>query len=321
MPSLFRRKSPDLVTDAVTEANTRATNGSRTAAARPGATKLSGAKASGSKASGAKASGAKASGAKASGSTAAGARAAGAKPVGAKITGAKPAGAASAKGGVSKATIAAKSTANKATSLKSATLAGAKAAPANQAADDDTTSDSRGRGYTASKKDLGQATPKRKAGGRVAEAPPTSRREAYRRMRAKEREARVEARAGVMAGKEEFLPKRDQGPERSLVRDIVDSRHSVSRYFMPIALGLVLITSGIAPAPIRLLGNLVFYAVILGVIVDAFLLTRRLKRELTTRFPKSTLPPRSHYFYGIMRALSFRKLRMPAPKVKVGDKV
>jgi DUF3043 family protein len=299
VPSLFRRKSSDLVTDAVTEANTRTTNGSRTSAARSGATKATGTKAGG------------------------------AKTVGAKTVGAKPAGAktSGAKGGVSKTTVAAKSAANKttvtkATSLKSSALAGAEAAPANAATDaDDTTSEARGRGYTASKKDLGQVTPKRKAGGRVAEPPPTSRREAYRRMRAKEREARVETRAGVMAGKEEYLPKRDQGPERSLVRDIVDSRHSVSRYFMPIALGLVLITSGVAPTPIRLLGNLVFYVVILGVIVDAFLLTRRLKRELTTRFPKSTLPPRSHYFYGIMRALSFRKLRMPAPKVKVGDKV
>jgi hypothetical protein len=47
----------------------------------------------------------------------------------------------------------------------------------------------------------------------------------------------------------------------------------------------------------------------------------RIKKLLSERFPKSALPPRSHYFYGIMRALSIRKLRMPQPKVKAGAKI
>jgi hypothetical protein len=256
VPSLFRRKSSDLVTDPVAEANTRA-----------GKAKTSGTKAS-----------------------------------------------------------KAASPATKASSLKTNRLAGpaktatAKATtPEPDAAEDGTLA--RPRGYTPSKKDLGQATPKRKGGGRTAEPPPANRREAYRRLRAKERDARAEARAGAMAGKSEYLPARDQGPERALVRDIVDSRHSLSRGFMPAALFLVLITSGAVPVPIRLAGNLLFYVLILGVIVDNVLLCRRIKRVLPERFPKSSTPPRSHYFYGIMRALSFRKLRMPRPQVKVGEKI
>ena len=114
----------------------------------------------------------------------------------------------------------------------------------------------------------------------------------------------------MAAGKEEYLPKRDQGPERSLVRDIVDSRHSISRYFMAIAFGLIALSWGGMPTPIRYFGNLLFYAVILAVIVENFLLTRQLKRMLTERFPKSALPPRAHYFYGVMRAVALRKLRM-----------
>jgi hypothetical protein len=125
----------------------------------------------------------------------------------------------------------------------------------------------------------------------------------------------------MMAGKEEYLPRRDQGPERSLVRDIVDSRRSLSRWFMPGALGLVLITSGTMPAAVRLFGTFAFYALILGVVVDNGLLSMRIKKLLSERFPKSALPPRSHYFYGIMRALSIRKLRMPQPKVKAGAKI
>jgi hypothetical protein len=83
----------------------------------------------------------------------------------------------------------------------------------------------------------------------------------------------------------------------------------------------VLLTSGSVPLEIRFFGTYAFYVLILAVAVDSFLLTRKIKKVLTERFPKSALPPRSHYFYGIMRALSFRKLRMPQPKVKVGDKL
>lgn len=261
MPSLFRRKSDDLVTDTVTEVNTHT---SRSGAAKTaGVTKATGAKAGGT-----------------------------------KLAGSKLAAAARSK------------PATKATSLKSTTL--------ESTSDTEST---RSRGYTASKKDLGQATPKRKAGGRVAEPPPANRREALKRSRAKERESRAEARAGMMAGKEEYLPRRDQGPERSLVRDIVDSRRGLSRWFMPGALGLVLITSGTMPAAVRLFGTFAFYALILGVVVDNGLLSMRIKKLLSERFPKSALPPRSHYFYGIMRALSIRKLRMPQPKVKAGAKI
>jgi hypothetical protein len=262
VPSLFRRKSDDLVTDSVTEVNTRTSKS--TAAKTAGVTKATGAKSTATKATGTKLAGSK---------------------------------------------LAAAARTKPAASLKSTTL--------------ESTSDTAksGRGHTTSKKDLGQATPKRKAGGRVVEPPPANRREALKRSRAKDREARAEARAGMMAGKEQYLPKRDQGPERSLVRDIVDSRHSLSRGFMPGALALVLITSGTVPTPIRLFGTYAFYALILGVIVDNVFLSMRIKKMLSARFPKAALPPRSHYFYGIMRALSIRKLRMPQPKVKVGDKI
>jgi hypothetical protein len=267
VPSLFRRKSDDLVTDTVTEATTRTTPS--------GAAKAAGAKSAVTKATTTKLAGSK---------LAAATRAGAAKP------------------------------ATKATSLKSTTLK----APA-----DESTSDTaaRSRAHTTSKKDLGRSTPKRKAGGRTPEPPPANRREAMKRQRAKEREARAEARAGMMAGKEEYLPRRDQGPERGLVRDIVDSRHSVSRAFMPAALGLVLITSGSVPVPLRLFGTYAFYILIAAVIADSVLLSLKIKKMLRERFPKSALPPRSHYFYGIMRALSIRKLRMPQPKVKVGQKI
>ncbi len=196
---------------------------------------------------------------------------------------------------------------------------------ANAAAESDetvaTVADSRPRGYTPSKKELGKITPKRKAGGRVAEPPPANRREALRRMRQKQRESRSEARAGMMAGKEEYLLPRDKGPERALVRDLVDSRRNVATYFLPGALIVLLGSSSAMPPQVRLGANLMWFTLALAVIVDSFLLSRRIKKAVVERYPNSAKLPRSHYWYAIMRSLSFRRMRMPAPRVKLGDTV
>jgi hypothetical protein len=179
----------------------------------------------------------------------------------------------------------------------------------------------RQRAYTPSKRELGQSTPKRAVGGRRPEPPPKDRKEAARRMREKQREARAEARAGMLAGKEEFLPPRDKGPERSLVRDIVDSRRNAASWFLPGALIVIVGSSGAWPASIRLAANLLWVLLAIAVVIDSIFLSRRIKKILLQRFPKAARPPRSHYFYAIMRAFQMRRLRLPAPKVKVGDPI
>lgn len=178
----------------------------------------------------------------------------------------------------------------------------------------------RTKSYTPSKKELGKITPKRKAGGRIIEAPPANRREALKRARVKQRESRAEARAGMMAGKEEYLLPRDKGPEKALVRDIVDARRNLASYFLPGALIVVIGGSTAMPPQIRLGANLLWFMLALAVVVDSVLLTRRIKKLLTERFPRTTVRPRSLYFYAIMRSISFRRMRMPAPRIKLGDK-
>jgi hypothetical protein len=174
------------------------------------------------------------------------------------------------------------------------------------------------RSYTPSKKDQGKVTPKRAQGGRKVEPPPANRREAVKRQREKQRLARMENRAGMMAGKDEFLPKRDQGPERSLARDVVDARRNVASYFIPVAFILLIGTTMNVPT-VKFASNLLTFAMIAAVIVDSFLLTRRLKKTMNAKFPKT--PARLHYSYAILRSLSIRKWRIPGPKVKLGQKL
>jgi hypothetical protein len=179
----------------------------------------------------------------------------------------------------------------------------------------------RPRGYTPSKQELGKITPKRKVGGRTIEAPPANNKEARKRARDKQREIRAEARAGMMAGKEEYLLPRDKGPERALVRDIVDARRNIASYLLPGTLVVLLGSSAAMPAAVRLGVNLFWFMLAFAMVVDSVLLSRRVKKLVRAKLPKSTPRWGSLYLYAIMRSISFRRMRMPAPKVKIGTQL
>ena len=177
------------------------------------------------------------------------------------------------------------------------------------------------RTHTASKRELGQATPKRRPGGRPVQPAPTNRREAAKRMREQQRQARAEQRAGMMAGDDKYLTSRDKGPERRLVREVVDARRNLASYLL-LVLFVVMFATYTMPNPAMLLyANMLLYVAFAAVLIDSVLLTRRVKKIIEKRFPKATKPVRSYYFYAIMRALQFRRMRMPAPLVKIGDRV
>jgi len=180
----------------------------------------------------------------------------------------------------------------------------------------------RSKAYTPSKKELGKVTPKRTAAGRrTIEAPPTNRREAVKRMRQKQRESRAEARSGMMAGKEEYLLTRDKGPERRLLRDVVDSRRNVATFFLAGALVVLIGSSAAMPPVVQVGANLFWVLLAVAVVVDSVLLARKSKKMIRDRFPNSTTRMGGHYAYAIMRSINFRRMRMPAPRVKIGDQI
>lgn len=179
----------------------------------------------------------------------------------------------------------------------------------------------RTKAYTPSKKELGKITPKRKAGGRVVEPPPANRREAMKRSREKARQARMERRQGMMEGREEDLLPRDKGPERRLTRDLVDARRNLASYFIPAAVIILIGGSAGMPAEVQIFSTTLWGLLFVGVIVDSVLLSRRLKKTLNERFPKRSVGNGALYFYAVMRSISLRRMRMPKPQVKLGDKV
>jgi len=180
----------------------------------------------------------------------------------------------------------------------------------------------RPKGYTPSKKELGVVTPKRTSSQRrVTEPAPQNRREAYRKMRERQKVERAEATAGMRAGDERFLLARDRGPERALVRNIVDSRRTVGTYFFAGAIIVLIGSSTRMPQFVQLAANLLWALLAVGVIVDSFLISRKVRALVRERFPKTTQRMGALSLYGIMRGLTFRRMRVPKPQVALGEKV
>lgn len=170
-----------------------------------------------------------------------------------------------------------------------------------------------------------KATPKRTvAQRRRAEPPPANRREALKRAREKGREDRRQDRResyeGMKAGDERYLLTRDKGPERALVRDVVDSRRNAGTWFFGGAF-ILLALSMVRDYRAVMAANLIWYLLALAVVVDTFLISRKIKKMITGRFPKTKERLPSLYFYGFTRSIMFRRLRMPRPRVKVGEAI
>jgi len=167
----------------------------------------------------------------------------------------------------------------------------------------------------------GRPTPKRSEAEKRRRQPitaPSNRKEAYKRVREKQADARGVARAGMQRGEEKYLLKRDKGPVRKLARDYVDSRRTIGSYLM---YGMFAIVA-LSLLPIAAAKLLVLFAppvLLILVFGEGFLLSSRIKKLAAERFPDEDT--KGIGMYAAMRAMQIRRLRVPNPQVKVGDKV
>ena len=59
----------------------------------------------------------------------------------------------------------------------------------------------------------------------------------------------------------------------------------------------------------------------MAILADVFLISRMIRKNVRERFPNAPDKVGGLTFYGVMRSVQFRRMRSPAPQVKVGDKV
>lgn len=173
----------------------------------------------------------------------------------------------------------------------------------------------------------GHATPTRKQAEEARRTPlvPADRKAARKANREASRRSRTNEQTAMMTGQERHLPPQHRGPQRRFTRDFVDSRRNMGEYFLILALvalgSSLLAMLFLAPQVSIQVSNVVNVVLIVGlaaIVVDSFLLQRRLKAALSEKFGTAE---KGMAYYAIMRALQIRTWRMPKPQVKRGQKV
>ncbi|GAB2720435.1 DUF3043 domain-containing protein [Arthrobacter bambusae] len=165
----------------------------------------------------------------------------------------------------------------------------------------------------------GAPTPKRKEQEAARKRPlvPTDRKASKEAERIAMQDQRQKMRQALDTGDEKYLPLRDKGPQKRFARDYVDARFSLGEYLMFGAL-LFVVISFIIPAGSDVLSYILigFWVMFLAVFADVFVLSRKLRKGLTQKFGDVE---RGTVWYGSMRSLQFRRLRLPKPQVQRGQ--
>ncbi|HEU0129378.1 MAG TPA: DUF3043 domain-containing protein [Mycobacteriales bacterium] len=168
----------------------------------------------------------------------------------------------------------------------------------------------------------GRPTPKRSAARAARRQPVVQPRAGAGRRPASGSSARVSMREAMRTGDERNYPPMAAGPERALVRDVVDARRSFAWTALPLwVLGVAV--SLVPTVPTRFFGSVILLPLVVGVIVlDSMAAGRAVGAALDERWPDGTKDRRrSLLWYGVARNTQFRRQRLPRPRVWRGKPV
>ncbi|GAA2304574.1 DUF3043 domain-containing protein [Glycomyces scopariae] len=179
----------------------------------------------------------------------------------------------------------------------------------------------------------GKATPKRpnQSKARPPVNPPLTskeKREAVKRSGPLTKEQKKQAREDVRAERariaegqwkgdplfDKYHLPRDRGAERLLVRDIVDARWSIGQYYMFGAFAILIFSTA---GSIQLQSYLFIGLLALtgAIVIESVFLTRKVKRIVLKRFPKTSQRMGGLYWYAIQRSIMPRSMRNPRARM------
>lgn len=169
----------------------------------------------------------------------------------------------------------------------------------------------------------GRPTPKRKQAEAANKRPlvPNDRKAAAKSAKAQARAQREREFAAMQTGDERYMPAKDRGPVRRYIRDYVDARWSLGEFFLPAALGLIVLQMVLAgvSAEASVLALVLLYVFVLAMIVDGFIMWRGLKKRLVAKFGEEAIP-KGATMYAVLRVFQLRPSRLPKPQVKHGQR-
>ena len=165
----------------------------------------------------------------------------------------------------------------------------------------------------------------RSAPGAKKDRPTPSRKEAEaaRRQRVtrtlNRKQVRAETQRQARADRMKAMNAREATPEKALLRDYVDSRFNLGEFLLP-SLVLILAATFLSQAfpRITVISTVIMYLFLLLVLVDSAIMWRGFKKVISARLPRAST--RGLLMYGVNRTIQIRRFRLPAPRVKRGEK-
>jgi hypothetical protein len=142
--------------------------------------------------------------------------------------------------------------------------------------------------------------------------------EAKARARAQMAEQREKARLGMAAGDDRFLTARDKGPQRRFVRDWVDSGWNIAEFVMPIMVAVLLLMF-VSIEFIQFYAYAVLWVFVILTVIDMIVTSVRVKRAARRKFGEDRIE-KGLGWYGAMRTVQMRFMRLPKPQVKRGQR-
>jgi hypothetical protein len=128
---------------------------------------------------------------------------------------------------------------------------------------------------------------------------------------------REKARVGMAAGEERYLPVRDKGPQRRFVRDYVDAGWHLGELILP-AMVLVLLAMVVNNSTVQFFSYIALWAFVALAVIDMVVLSARIKRAARRKFGADRIE-KGLGWYGAMRSIQMRFMRLPKAQVKRGQ--
>jgi hypothetical protein len=142
--------------------------------------------------------------------------------------------------------------------------------------------------------------------------------EAKARARSELAAQREKARIGMAAGDDRYLPVKDKGPQRKFVRDLVDSGWHLAELVMPVMVVVLLLMFVNIPF-LQFYSYVALWGFILVAVLDMVLTSFRVKKAARAKFGEDRIE-RGLGWYGAMRIVQMRFMRLPKPQVKRGQR-
>jgi hypothetical protein len=164
-------------------------------------------------------------------------------------------------------------------------------------------------------------TPKRseaEANRRGPYQAPADRKAAARQSRERDRTDRTRRTEALQRGEEWALPRKDRGPVRALARDVVDSRRSLSEYYL-IAVIPIFVLIFLPYTTLKLAADALVVAILAIVAFEGYMVGRKVQQLANERYPGQNT--RGVRLYAAMRGTQMRRLRIPKPRVDPGDEI